>query len=187
MELIKFLGKGTGLWIMLAVLLVIFVVIMAIVLKSTKRNYTGRIMIPVFFIELGIVFGILALGFTNKGDAVGPGIVPGLWIICILGLSIFLVIRVLIGKEDEDPEWGNIKKVATIIAMIILYLIIMQIIGYFISTALFLIGSMYYLDYRNWKVMIIMTVVWLLISYFAFYRLLYVPLPKGILIELIFG
>jgi putative tricarboxylic transport membrane protein len=186
MELIEFLGKRTGFWIMLAVLLIVFVVIMLIVLKSAKKNYTGRIMVPVFFIELGIVFGIMALGFPDKGDVVGPGVVPGLWIIGLLGLSIFLLIRVLIGQEEEDPAWGHVGKVGIMIGMIILYLFIMQIIGYFIATAIFLIGSMYYLSYRNWKVMIIMTASWLLISYFAFYRLLYVPLPKGALIELIF-
>jgi hypothetical protein len=71
--------------------------------------------------------------------------------------------------------------------MTILYLIVMQIIGYNMATIIYLISGMYFLTYRNWKVMISLTAGWVLFSYFAFYRLLYVPLPRGLLIEWIFG
>ena len=187
MEIIKFLGKGTGLWVLLAVLATILIVITLLVIKSSKKRYTGRIVIPIFFIELALLFGIIMLGFPDKGDEVGPGVVPGLWIIGILGLSIFLLIRGLLAHEDEDPAWGRTDKVTVFIAMTILYLIIMQIIGYNLATIIYLISGMYYLAYRDWKVMISLTAGWILFSYFAFYRLLYVPLPRGLLIEWIFG
>lgn len=187
MEIIKFLGKGTGLGVLLAVLAAILIVITLLVIKSPKKRYTGRIVIPVFFIELAVLFGIITLGFPVRGDKVGPGVVPGLWIVGILGLSIFLLIRGLLAYEDEDPAWGRIGKVSVFIAMTILYLIIMQIIGYYAATVIYLISGMYYLAYRNWKVMISLSAGWILFSYFAFYRLLYVPLPRGLLIEWIFG
>ena len=187
MELIKFLGKGPGFWALMAILAVIFIGIVFIVLKSSKKKYAGRIIIPVFFTELAILFGLLTLGFPNRGDEVGPGIVPGLWIVGILGFSILLIIRALIKHEDEDPKWGRTDKVAVFIVMTIVYLIIMQLIGYYLSTIIYLILGMYYLAYRDWKVMISLTAGWILFSYFAFYRLLYVPLPRGLLIEWIFG
>ena len=187
MEIIIFLGKGTGLGILLAVLAVILIVITLLVIKSPKKRYTGRIVIPVFFIELALLFGVIALGFPDRGDEVGPGVVPGLWIIGILGLSIFLLIRGLLAHEDEDPAWGRTGKVAVFIAMTIIYLIIMQLIGYNLATIIYLISGMYYLAYRDWKVMVSLSAGWILISYFAFYRLLYVPLPRGLLIEWIFG
>ncbi len=187
MKIIDFFEKGIGLGILLVVLVGILLAVTFLVRKSSKRKYTGRIVIPVFFIELAVLFGILTIGFPNKGDDVGPGVVPGLWIIGILGLSIFLLIRGLLGHEDEDPEWGSTGKVGVVIAMTILYLIIMQFIGYYIATVCFLAGGMYYLGYRNWKVIISISAGWILISYLAFYRLLYVPLPRGLLIERIFG
>ncbi len=187
MEIIKFLGKGTGFIILLAVLAAILIGITYLVIKSPRKRYTGRIVIPVFFIELSVLFGVITLGFPDKGDVVGPGVVPGLWIIGILALSIFLLVRGLFEYEDEDPPWGHVGKVAVFIAMTILYLIIMQIIGYYIATILYLFAGMYFLAYRNWKVMISLSAGWILISYFAFYRLLYVPLPRGLLIEWIFG
>ena len=187
MEIIKFLGKGPGFSGLLAVLIVIFFSIVLIVLKSSKKRYAGRILIPVFFTEMAFLFGILTLGFPDRGDEVGPGVVPGLWIIGILGFSVLLIIRTLIKHEDEDPKWGRTDKVAVFIVMTIIYLIIMQLIGYNLSTIIYLILGMYYLSYRDWKVMISLTAGWILFSYFAFYRLLYVPLPRGLLIEWIFG
>lgn len=187
MEMIKFLGKGPGFWALLAVMTIIFVIIAFIIIKSSKRKYAGRLIIPVFFIEFAIFFGILTLGFPVKGDEVGPGVVPGLWITGILSFSILLLIRGLLKHEDEDPAWGRTDKVAVFIVMTILYLIVMQFIGYNLATAIYLILCMYYLAYRDWKVMISLTAGWILFSYFAFYRLLYVPLPRGLLIEWIFG
>jgi len=187
MEIINFLGKGAGFKVLLAVLAVVIIGISILVLKSSKKEYAGRLIIPVFFMEFAILFGILALGFPDKGDEVGPGIVPILWIVGIFGFSVLLLVRALIGNEDKDPEWGRIGKVSVFIAMTILYLLLMQIIGYYLATIIYLISGMYYLAYRNWKVMISMTAGWVLFSYFAFYRLLYVPLPRGLLIEWIFG
>lgn len=187
MEIIKFLGKGIGFWVLLAVLAAGLIGITLLILKSSKKAYAGRLIIPVFFMEFAVLFGILALGFPDRGDEVGPGIVPLLWIIGIFGFGLLLLIRGLVGHEDKDPAWGRIDKVSIFIAMTILYLLIMQIIGYYLATVIYLIYGMYYLAYRDWKVMISMTAGWILFSYFAFYRLLYVPLPKGILIEWIFG
>lgn len=187
MELINFLGKGTGLGILLAILAVILIAAIFFVLRSSRRKYAGRIIVPVFFIVLATLFGIITLGFPDKGDTVGPGVVPGLWIVGILGLSVFILIRGILGYEEEDPPWGRTGKVAVFIAMTILYLIIMQFIGYYLATVLFLFSGMYYLAYREWKVIISLSAGWILFSYFAFYRLLYVPLPRGLLIERIFG
>ncbi|MBI9103505.1 MAG: tripartite tricarboxylate transporter TctB family protein [Spirochaetales bacterium] len=187
MELIKFFGKGAGLWIITAVMAVIFLVSLFIIIRSSKRKFAGRILLPLFFMEAALIFGIMVLGFPDKGDVVGPGVVPALWLFGIFGLSTFLFIRGLLGHEQEDPGWGHTGKVAIIIGMTIFYIYIMQIIGYSLATVIYIIGSMYFLSYRRWRVMITLSAGWILFSYFAFYRLLYVPLPRGRLIEWIFG
>ena len=188
MEIIKYLGKGSGLGILIVLMAAIFVAAGFLLNRSKLRNYTGRILVPLFFIEFASVFGIIVLGFPEmKGDEVGPGVVPFLWIIGILVLALFLLIRGFMGKEEVDPKWGETVKVIIFIGMTILYLFMMQIIGYTLATLAYLIGGMLYLSYKNWKVMITISVVWVIFSYFIFFKLLYVPLPKGILIEWIFG
>lgn len=188
MEIIKFLGKGPGLWILLSLMVLILIVLVPLLKRSSRQKYTGRILIPVFLIETGIFFGILALNFPVKQeDPVGPAIVPALWIYGILILGTYLIVQALRKKENEDPPKGRVGGVAVFIGMTVMYVMLMPLIGYTISTLIYLIFSMYYLNYREWKVMISVTIGWILFSYFAFYRLLYVPLPKGILIERIFG
>lgn len=188
MEIIKFLGKGTGLTLLIVGLLAVLGVVAFITSRSSKKEYTGRIVFPVIFMEIASLFLILLLGFPrNTGDNVGPGVVPFLWIIGIYVFSIILLIQALMGYEEKDPKWGHLKVVIPYFIFTILYLFLMQIIGYFIATIFFLIGGMYYLTYRNWKVMISLTAGWLIFSYLAFYKLLYVPLPKGRLISWIFG
>ena len=85
----------------------------------------------------------------------------------------------LTGKEEKDPEWGKVGKVFIFLGMTVAYLLMMQLIGYSAATLLYLVSCMLFLSYRNWKVMIIISGVWVIFSYIIFYRLLYVPLPKG--------
>ena len=188
MELIKYLGHGSGLFLLLVILLGILGVVLFFTLRSSRREYAGRILLPLFFIELAFLFLVLVVNFPAKrGTGVGAGVVPLLWIIGIFAFSLLLFIQAVLRKEDKDPQWGRIDVVLIYFGSTIVYLILMQYIGYFLSTILFLIGGMYYLTYRNWKVMISLTAGWLLFSYFAFYKLLYVPLPTGKLITWIFG
>jgi hypothetical protein len=188
MEIIKYMGKGTGFWLLIIFMAAVLAASVLIVRRSEKKIFTGRIILPLFFVEFTAVFGILALNFPKAtGDEVGASIVPFLWLIGIFSLALFLLIRGLSGQEEEDPEWGRVGKVFIFLGMTVVYLLIMQLIGYSLATLLYLICGMLFLSYRNWKVMITISGGWVLFSYFIFYRLLYVPLPKGILIEWIFG
>jgi putative tricarboxylic transport membrane protein len=188
MEIIKYMGKGIGFYFLLAFMAAILAASVLIVRKSEKKIFTGRIIIPLFFIEFTVVFGILALNFPKaRGDEVGASIVPFLWLICIFGLALYLLIRGITRQEEKDPEWGRVGKVFIFLGMTVAYLFIMQLIGYSLATLLYLICGMLFLSYRNWKVMITISGGWVLFSYFIFYRLLYVPLPRGLLIEWIFG
>ncbi len=188
MNVIKFLTKGSGLAVLLGLMVLILGAVAMAAVKSGKREYTGRIIFPVLFMEIAFVFLLMVLSFPEKKLAgVGPGAVPILWISGIFIFSIILLIQVFTGHEEKDPEWGHLEIVIPYFIFTVIYLLLMQIIGYFISTVLFLIGGMYFLSYRNWRVMISLTAGWLIFSYLAFYKLLYVPLPRGSLINWILG
>lgn len=152
MELIKLMGKGSGFWLLIIFMAVILAVSIFIVRKSGKKDFTGRIILPLFFIEFAVVFGILALGFPKaSGDEVGASVVPSLWLTGILGLALFLFIRGLTGQEKKDPEWGRVGKVFTFLGMTVAYLFIMQLIGYSAATLLYLVSGMLFLSYRTGK------------------------------------
>jgi len=187
MNTIIYLSKETGTLLMVGGAILLFALITFLILRSSKRDYAGRILFPVFFLEFISIFFVLSLAFKDQGQGVGPAVVPNLWMVGILGLSLFLLIRTLMGLEPKDPEWGRTDMVGIFIGLIILYLVLMQYIGYFISTFLFIVVSIRFLKYRKSKVILPLVGAWILFSYFAFYRLLYVPLPRGTFIEIIFG
>lgn len=187
MNIIAYLNEGSGLLIMIAGAFLFFALIAFLVLRSSLREYAGRVLFPVFFIELALFFLVMAVNLPYEEDGVGPTVVPSLWIVGILGLSVYLLIRALRKLEEKDSPWGRVDIVALYIGMVVLYLILMNIIGYFIATLLFIVLGIRLLDYRNWKVIVPLAAGWILFSYFAFYRLLYVPLPQGSIIQMIFG
>ena len=188
MEITKFLSKGTGLVLMISVLFLIFIAIGFIIRRSSFKRYLVRLLFPVFFIEMAIGFLIVSVGLSGKlDDAVGPAVIPVLWEIAIILLSLYILVETLLGHDKPDPPWGKIKLVGIFLVFTILYLYLIIYIGYYIATVIYLAVSIYLLNYRDWKVITVLSVSWIAFSYFAFYRLLYVPLPKGILIERIFG
>lgn len=188
MKIINYLGKGTGLALLIAGLVLAFAVITFVILRSSKRKYAGRLLFPVFFILVSLAFYTVSFQIKGRlGDAVGPAIVPMLWLVGIIILSIFIIIRTLLGHEKEDPEWGRKGLVLTYLAATIFYLYAIIFIGYYIATFLYIGIGIYSLSYKNWKVILPLCAGWIVFSYVAFYRILYVPLPKGKLIEWIFG
>jgi hypothetical protein len=75
----------------------------------------------------------------------------------------------------------------TFALLLVGYVLALYYLGYFISTFLFLIVSMSLLGQRRPAVLLAVPVGWLLLSYWVFVRLLYVPLPVGRWIEVYFS
>lgn len=188
MGVVHYLGKGFGLTLLFLVLVVLFAVVLVVTVRTKHREYSGRILFPVFFIEAAFIFLVVLLNFPAKKQAgVGAGVVPLLWIVGITAFSVLLLVKALLRREDPDPQWGRVGVVFSYLGATVLYLVLMTYLGYFLSTFLFLIGSMYFLTYRNWKVMVGLSIGWVVFSYLAFLRLLYVPLPTGSLFHWAFG
>jgi hypothetical protein len=167
----------------LAVLAILILFAVRIVLNKTfYRQYAGGIMIPLSFLFLIIIFYLVSLNFP-PGTKVGPSVVPRLWMFALIPLNLYLLIQSLRQKTDKDFVKGRTEIVFTFIGLLILYLAALVIIGYFISTFIFIFVSMLILGYRKYVSMVIISAIWIIFSYFVFYKLLQVPLPVGSLIE----
>ena len=178
-------SKGQGLVMLLLILAAVFGIVLFTIYKSKKKKYLGRIALPLFFIELSVLFLIMTLSF-HKRDEIGPSVVPRLWIAILIALNIYLIIRTLLDKDEPDPKFGRIDTVLLFFGIVVVYLILTPLIGYFISTFIFLFIGMYVLSYKKIVTMVTISGGWLLFSYLIFFKLLYVPLPQGRLIEAIF-
>ena len=73
------------------------------------------------------------------------------------------------------------------IAATVGYIVLMVLVGYFIASLAFLAVTMTLLSYRRRLVILAISCGWMVFSYLVFYRVLFVPLPQGLLINTLFG
>jgi len=184
-SMIAKLSTGKTLYFMVMIFVIIFLIIGLFVNRSPNRKYLSKIMLPLFFILLSTILFIISFSFPSN-EKVGPAVIPRLWIIILIPLNVYLLVDILRQKREIEHKDENKKVVFGFIGLLILYLVSIFYIGYFISSFVFLIIGIYMLGYRNYITMLIISVSWLLFSYLIFYKLLYVPLPVGKLIEMIF-
>ncbi len=176
-----FEGIG-GLYAFIAVLVVLLTALTVLIRQSvTRRQFLGNVLIPATFIAIAILLYLMTLNFPE--EEAGPSAIPHLWIAALILLSIFLIVQALMGKTEADPGNGRLDMLALFIGATIAYLLLMQVIGYYLSTFLFLIAVMYFLSYRKYVMMFAVSCGWLIFAYFVFQRMLYIPLPQGRLIK----
>ena len=151
-------------------------------IKMDKRDiYSSIIWFAIsgfaFFSSLRLGVG----GFHNPGS----GFLPFWASIFLFFFTLMMLVNSFLSKKTpakmadqwKDLEW---KKVVIVIISLILYIVIMPGAGYLIATfglmtVLFRIGHLKFLSVLSWSFFSV------LISYYLFYTLLKVPLPRGLL------
>lgn len=79
--------------------------------------------------------------------------------------------------EEEKTEKANSKRMWVFFIMMLLYVAIMKYLGFFISTIIFLVASLYYLG-NKWKSILFTTLIIGIFLYFC--PQIGITLPKGI-------
>lgn len=135
--------------------------------------------IGVFFIILGLSVVIATpfqvMGFVSNGFA--PGMIFIYIAIGFISLGLLLIYKTK--KDNNYYELGNVKRTLVTFLFIIGYIIVMQFIGFIISSIIFLVLMMYYLESKNIFVNIIVSLLFVIIVYFLFSKM-NVLLPPGI-------
>lgn len=136
----------------------------------------------------GIVFGLFSLvvwilipfQILSKGSStiVNAQFVPQLVTILIFVFSIILLIQSLVFKKDRYVEINFKKeiKLLVFILMLVMYLILMPILGFLISSLVFCTGSLVYLKSRSWR-HYVSTYIVVVALHIIFTMVLNVPLP----------
>ncbi|GAK56501.1 hypothetical protein U27_03463 [Candidatus Vecturithrix granuli] len=180
----KFWVEGKGVYVLAALLTVIIGIIAVVVYQSpTKRRFLGNIVVPCVFIALAFFFAVIASGFP--AEEAGPEIIPYLWCLLLAIFSGFILIRTWMGKAEPDPQSGRLDMLARFIGATLAYLIGMQLVGYYLTTFIFLVAVIYFLGYRKYVTLFAVAGGWVLFAYLVFQRMLYVPFPVGKLIEML--
>jgi len=153
--------------------------------KDPER-YIGNLLLPTTILALAGICLVQTFDFPGGGEDVGPAGVPYLWIGFTALFCVMLIIQVILRKMPPDPIPGRIGFVILFAGWLAVYLIAIENIGYYVSTFIFLMVSMYVLTYRNYLIMLTVSVGWLVFAYLVFAQLLFIQLPEGPLFRLLF-
>ena len=146
-----------------------------------------RILFSTFLFLISSFFLFYGFNYTFWGDnRPGPGFFPIiLGVLLTLLTAVNLVMEVRKSRleknnayEDEDFAF---KDMVTVSIMILIYMIVFPYAGYLISTGLFIIGTLSYLNKGKWIQNISILIVVLVVIYFMFDYFLNTGLPSGIL------
>jgi len=125
-------------------------------------------------------FFLIPTQISSTKDAVYPRLV-NVWIaICgiLLILKSWKSTEKIILYESKD-EKGIIRVVATVIIFLI-YIFMIDFLGFFISSFIFIIILMLSFGVRQWIKLISVPIIILLFLYFLIKKILFFPLPEGI-------
>lgn len=158
-----------------------------------------------------IVFAglILAVGLVYEGMALymprghlsypGPGFFPLVIGVFLIATALGCILQeVLPRKTGERPASSslssqdsaapgdrNVKKTFQLMALMLGYALVLKPLGFLISICAFLVVAIRIFGYRRWLPALAMAAVIVAVSYVSFVLWLKVPLPMGILEEVI--
>lgn len=143
----------------------------------------------VIILVTSLFFIVQAKGFPERA---------ALFPYLILGLFIFFAILLLINgfrkttmrakaidvpaaDDEEQLSFNMIKMPVLILVTVTIYVILINVLGFFVSTAIFMIGILFALGMKSLKAYFLTIVFTLLFIYLLFVKLLHVFLPTGLL------
>lgn len=132
-----------------------------------------------------------SFGFTIWSEF-GPseGFFPLIIAIIIMGLSIPLLLKSLFASfaqktkaftEEQEKPQRNLFKVSAYGTMSLLYGILMPILGFLVTSTLFLLLIIKWIEKKGWRITLLVGSVSIVASYVLFVKLLDVRLPQGLI------
>jgi|GEM_PF-3262885 len=140
---------------------------------TRKRVEVGLI---VFFLITSVLF------YTQLGDY--SSIAQKFPLLAIIYLAVISITRFIqlgkLKKEENSAVFFN-RDFLTVLILVVLYLLLMPIIGFFLSTTIFLPMCMWLLNFRKKVVITILTLTTVTSIYFVFINIFNVPVPNSLL------
>lgn len=128
---------------------------------------------PLVFLVFGIWIRFSTLSMTKR-DSVFPNLVAYMVIV----VSMIDLISVYRKTEHKNRFKGvNTLKLFQCLAAMFLYVFLLKKIGFVIDTLFLTAFTMWVLDYRNYKILPLVSILITAVVFIIFYYLLNVPLP----------
>lgn len=157
-------------------------------LKKT-RPYVGQLLVLSGICLIALLFFLLTFDLkVRKTDIhVTAATMPRVWVAALLPVAVLAFVSILNGSCPPDKPFGRWQMVVLVIMAVFSSVYLFDYVGYYISSALFLVLMMVMMRERKWIRLVLVPVCWCLFTYFVFDKLLYMSLPQGQWIMAIFG
>ena len=178
--LVTYIRKSpVNIFLVLAFLLVlVFLVLLAFNrFKISNFNYDQIIAGSIISVSLFFFYQTTLFQIPENINVTSPALIPRIWI-AVLVLSCIVLIIQSRNRRFEKVS-GSPETVFIIISYLGVYLVAMQWVGYYFVTPIFILATMYLLQYRKTAIMISGAFGFVLFSYFIFNQLLNIELPLG--------
>ena len=160
-------------------------------MKLGSAVFAGLILV------VGLIYEIMALNMPQgRLSYPGPGLFPKIIGVFLVATALGCLLQeILLRKKasgsppasplpNQDapaPEGRNVAKTFQLMALMVGYTLVLKTLGFLISICAFMVVAIRIFGYRRWFPALAMAVVIAGISYVSFVLWLKVPLPLGIL------
>ncbi|QQK78829.1 tripartite tricarboxylate transporter TctB family protein [Salicibibacter cibi] len=135
----------------------------------------------IIVMAVAIFFLYQTFGFpaTGTDSETGPEFIPRIFSTLLMILGIILFIKSFITKEEAPTT--KVKMIALTIGILFVYLLLINFLGYYSSTILFVLVLLLITNIRKIAFLITVPIMVALFIFVFFENLLTVPIPTGIL------
>ncbi len=145
-------------------------------------------MASIFFLLAGLIYLIMVyqLPAASIGNPNAPKIFPGMLSVLMVGLAITVLVqeaRAITGDNQTVSagtglDLENVRQIGLTIVCAIIYALLFDRLGYVIATIIFLEGVLSIFNgYKNWKQNTLVAVIFSIVVYVLFFKILNVYLP----------
>ena len=149
--------------------------------QRCEMRKAGDVIGGIFFILVGI--GAIAGGIGLQVGSINepqPGFFPFVGGSTLVVLASILLVLTLQRRSQGGQTFGEIRRPALLVVAMILYVVVVEFIGYPIATAI-LSGVVLRILGVRWGVLCVTSLVLSVVTYILFDRFLDVTLPLGVL------
>jgi len=136
-----------------------------------------------FLLGTGAIVGAIQLRVGTPTEP-QPGFFPFLAGISLVVLSIIIFLKGWFGQRQENVAFGEIKRPAYLLGVMIVLVAVLDRLGYVIGTFIASGLILRILNVKSWKVLLLTSLCLSIGTYILFDRLLGIELPVGILARL---
>jgi cytochrome c oxidase subunit IV len=161
----------------------------------------GSVVFSGLILAIGLVYEIMALNMPQgRLSYPGPGLFPMIIGVFLIATALGCLLQEILprkktgegpsasplpSQDSAAPGGRNVKKTLQLMALMIGYTLVLKTLGFLISICAFLVVAIRIFGYRRWFPALAMAAVIAGISYVSFVLWLKVPLPLGILEEVL--